>query len=171
MPRVTTYRARMLVGLNERATNIAAITLVALTPLSLLKDMSALAFTSLLGCVAVENTALALGGDPHARSPSMHVLTTSLALPHRCVAVVYTALFVAIRAFDGSYALPAGKLLTALPAALTPAFKLASTWKLNAQALVLTSNLGLAYIAHYNAPAFYRSLEHRSDARFGQACL
>ena len=60
MPRVTTYRARMLVGLNERATNIAAITLVALTPLSLLKDMSALAFTSLLGCVAVENTALAL---------------------------------------------------------------------------------------------------------------
>jgi len=97
-------------GLNERATNIAAITLVALTPLSLLKDVSALAFTSLLGCVAV----------------------------------VYTAFFVAIRALDGSYALPAGKLLKALPAALTPAFKLASTWKLNAQALALTSNLGLA---------------------------
>jgi hypothetical protein len=106
-----------------------------------------------------------------ARSPSMHLLTTALALPHRCVAVVYTAFFVAIRALDGSYALPAGKLLKALPAALTPAFKLASTWKLNAQALVLTSNLGLAYIAHYNAPAFYRSLEHRSEARFGQACL
>ena len=77
-----------------------------------------------------------------ARSPSMHVLTTALALPHRCVAVVYTAFFVAIRALDGSYALPAGKLLKALPAALTPAFKLASTWKLNAQALMLTSNLG-----------------------------
>ena len=59
-------RARLLVGLNERATNIAAITLVALTPLSLLKDVSALAFTSLLGCVAVVNTALALGGDPRA---------------------------------------------------------------------------------------------------------
>jgi len=63
-------RARMLAGLNERATNIAAITLVALTPLSLLKDVSALAFTSLLGCVAVVNTALdtalALGGDPRA---------------------------------------------------------------------------------------------------------
>ena len=38
------------------------------------------------------------------------------------------------------------------------------------QALVLTSNLGLAYIAHYNAPAFYRSLEERSEARFGRVC-
>ena len=59
-------RARILAGLNERATNIAAITLVALTPLSLLKDVSALAFTSLLGCVAVVNTALADRGDPRA---------------------------------------------------------------------------------------------------------
>jgi len=113
-----------------------ALTLVALTPLSLLKDLSALAFTSLLGCVAV----------------------------------VYTAIFVAARALDGSYALPSGRFLSALPPALTPAFAKASTWAMSAQALVLTSNLGLAYIAHYNAPAFYRSLEERSEERFASTC-
>jgi len=121
---------------NQRAINIGVLSAVALTPLSLLKDLSALAFTSLLGCVAV----------------------------------VYTAIFVAVRALDGSYALPSGRFLSALPPALTPSFARASTWNTNAQALVLTSNLGLAYIAHYNAPAFYRSLEERSEARFGRVC-
>ena len=53
---------------NQRAINIGVLSAVALTPLSLLKDLSALAFTSLLGCVAV----------------------------------VYTAIFVAVRALDGS---------------------------------------------------------------------
>ena len=40
---------------------------------------------------------------------------------------------------------------------------------LPAQAFVLVSNLGLAFIAHYNAPAFYTALTDASPARFGGA--
>lgn len=43
---------------------------------------------------------------------------------------------------------------------------LASRWRLDSNALVLSSNLGLAYIAHYNAPAFYKTLQRRSPRRF-----
>ena len=35
----------------------------------------------------------------------------------------------------------------------------------DAKALILVSNLGLAYIAHYNAPTFYRSLAEPSTVR------
>ena len=128
--------------LNARGMNIAIITVCALTPLSLLEDVSALSFTSMLGCAAV----------------------------------TYTAAFIFTRAIDGSYALPSaagaagGHFLSSLSAELRPAFELASRWKLDVRSLVLTSNLGLAYIAHYNAPTFYRALDRRSIGRFGSVC-
>lgn len=139
--------ARLPESLNLRSTNIALLTLVALTPLSLLEDVSALAFTSALGCVAV----------------------------------LYTGCFIVTRALDGSYLLgggsdggggggTAGALLASLPAELQPAFTRASRWKLDAKSLILVSNLGLAYIAHYNAPTFYRALDRPSTERFGAVC-
>mmetsp|Transcript_16760 Transcript_16760/g.38451 ORF Transcript_16760/g.38451 Transcript_16760/m.38451 type:complete len:375 (+) Transcript_16760:1-1125(+) len=126
--------------LNSRGANILAISACVLLPLSLMEDLSALSFTSSLGCLAI----------------------------------FYTAGFIAWRALDGSYALSAikpgdGRLLSSIAAGLEPSFKLASRWKLDASALVLCSNLGLAYIAHYNAPAFYRALERRSTKRFATA--
>ena len=78
-------------ALVRRPTNILAITACLLLPLSLLKDLSKLAFTSLLGCAAV----------------------------------LYTVTFMAIRAFDGSYA-PGGANYAKLPAALLPTFEKAS---------------------------------------------
>jgi len=129
-------------ALNRRATNIALLTIVALTPLSLLDDLSALAFTSLIGVLAV----------------------------------LYTACFIVCRSLDGSYALPraaaaaGGRMVASLPAHLVPSFKRASWFRLDARALILVSNLGLAYIAHYNAPTFYRSLERPSTRRFGKVC-
>ena len=78
-------------ALVRRPTNILAITACLLLPLSLLKDLSKLAFTSLLGCAAV----------------------------------LYTVTFMAIRAFDGSYA-PGGANYGKLPAALLPTFEKAS---------------------------------------------
>ena len=129
--------------LNLRPANIGAITVAVLAPLSLLNDLSALAFTSVLGCAAV----------------------------------LYTVIFIVVRAIDGSYALPsaaagkaAGALLSSLPAELAPTFAGQSLWRCDATAFVLVSNLGLAFIAHYNAPAFYASLTDASPARFGCVC-
>lgn len=129
--------------LNLRPANIGAITAAVLAPLSLLNDLSALAFTSVLGCAAV----------------------------------LYTVLFIVVRATDGSYALPsaaagkaAGALLASLPTELAPTFAGQSSWRCDATAFVLVSNLGLAFIAHYNAPAFYDSLTDASPARFGSVC-
>ena len=110
---------------NLRSTNIVLLTLLALTPLSLLEDVSALAFTSALGCIAVLYTgcfivfrandgSYALGRDP-----------------------------------SGGLA-GAGRFLAALPAELQPAFARASRWNLDVKSLILVSNLGLAYIAHCN---------------------
>lgn len=127
--------------LNLRPANIGVITASVLAPLSLLNDLSALAFTSILGCAAV----------------------------------LYTVLFIVVRAVDGSYALPAagkaaGALLASLPAELAPTFAGQSLWRCDATAFVLVSNLGLAFIAHYNAPAFYDSLTDASPSRFRSVC-
>ena len=47
-------------------------------------------------------------------------------------------------------------------------FEQASAWGLDPKIFVLFSNLGLAYIAHYNAPKFYSELERPSPARFNK---
>jgi len=116
---------------NTRSTNIIVLAAAVLAPLSLLEDLTKLAFTSMLGCLAV----------------------------------LYTVLFIARRALDGSYV--SGPLLDALPKALAPSFAASSMWRLDANAFVLVSNLGLAFIAHYNAPAFYSSLTDATPRRFG----
>lgn len=122
-----------------RPAAIVALTVAVLTPLSLLKDLSALAFTSTIGCAAI----------------------------------LYTLVFVATRALDGSYR-GASSFVAALPAHLAPSFaepwsSAASLWRLDAKALVLISNLGLAFIAHYNAPAFYTGLVNPTPERFAVA--
>lgn len=127
---------------NTRPTNIIAITALLLLPLSLIKNLSALAFTSILGFCAI----------------------------------IYTVIFVVWRYLDGSYKLGSGRfvdmaidntsggaLLTALPK-----FERESLWGFGFTSLVLASNLGLAFIAHYNAPAFYRQLENTNAKRFGK---
>jgi sodium-coupled neutral amino acid transporter 11 len=120
---------------------ICALTLAVLMPLSLLKDLSALAFTSAIGCGAI----------------------------------LYTALFVAIRAFDGSYCGGlASPFVQSLPVHLRPTFKqawssTAGLLRLDAKSLVLISNLGLAFIAHYNAPAFYSGMADATPERFAVA--
>eukprot|EP00531_Pseudo-nitzschia_arenysensis_P021035 CAMPEP_0116155076 /NCGR_PEP_ID=MMETSP0329-20121206/22119_1 /TAXON_ID=697910 /ORGANISM="Pseudo-nitzschia arenysensis, Strain B593" /LENGTH=487 /DNA_ID=CAMNT_0003652095 /DNA_START=130 /DNA_END=1590 /DNA_ORIENTATION=+ len=116
---------------NGRTSNIVIITAIFLLPLSLIKDLSALAFTSVLGFGSI----------------------------------LYTVLFILTRYFDGSYMLPDGKFLQD-GLIMTPTFKQASMWNFGFKALVLASNFGLAYIAHYNAPNFYRSLKDANTKRF-----
>lgn len=117
---------------NGRTTNILAITSLVLLPLSLIKDLSALAFTSVLGFSAI----------------------------------IYTVLFVVIRALDGSYTLGSGKFAMDGLLLAQPSFQRTTLWNMDFNSLVLASNLGLAYIAHYNGPNFYRSLENRNSKRF-----
>jgi sodium-coupled neutral amino acid transporter 11 len=118
-------------GWNTRSGNIVVITLLALLPMSLIKNLSALAFTSILGFAAI----------------------------------MYTVFFIVVRALDGSYK-PGAKFVTDGSLALLPTFHKALLWKMDFSSLVLASNLGLAYVAHYNAPSFYRELEDTSSSRF-----
>jgi amino acid permease len=117
---------------NRRASNIVGITVALLLPLSSIKDLSALAFTSVLGFSAI----------------------------------MYTVLFVIVRSLDGTYKLHTGKFLQDSLIAATPSFGQTSLWNFNFISLVLASNLGLAYIAHYNGPNFYRSLKKTNSKRF-----
>jgi amino acid permease len=82
-----------------------------LLPLSLIKDLSALAFTSILGFGAI----------------------------------IYTVIFVTVRALDGSYQPPGGNFLQEpIMIAALPAFGKTSLWNFDFTSLVLASNLGLA---------------------------
>jgi amino acid permease len=116
---------------NGRTSNIILISSLFLLPLSLIKDLSALAFTSILGFCAI----------------------------------IYTVIFIVFRSLDGSYTVGTGKFVVDGLIAL-PSFEKSSLWNFDFTSLVLASNLGLAYIAHYNSPNFYRSLKDTNSKRF-----
>jgi amino acid permease len=118
--------------LNGRTSNIIALTGGLLLPLSLIKDLSALAFTSILGFAAI----------------------------------MYTVIFILIRALDGSYRVGSGRFVLDGVLSAVPSFEKTSLWNFDFTSLVLASNLGLAYIAHYNGPNFYRSLKNTNSKRF-----
>mmetsp|Transcript_47544 Transcript_47544/g.153656 ORF Transcript_47544/g.153656 Transcript_47544/m.153656 type:complete len:477 (-) Transcript_47544:425-1855(-) len=71
----------------------------------------------------------------------------------------YTALFMAIRCLDRSYA-PGGARAELIAPAMRPAFAAAAgpLGGLNLKALVLVSMLATTFLAHYNAPKFYAEL-------------
>lgn len=117
---------------NGRTSNILAITSMILLPLSLIKDLSALAFTSVLGFLAI----------------------------------MYTVLFIVVRALDGSYTVGSGRFAVEGALVAMPSFDKSSLFNFDFTSLVLASNLGLAFIAHYNAPSFYRSLKNTNSKRF-----
>ncbi len=105
-----------------------------LLPLSLMKDLSALAVGSLIGTCGT----------------------------------LYTALFMSLRAIDGTYA-PGGKFYALLEPSMRPAFAAAAGGGASAPPLinlsifVLVSMLASAYVAHYNAPKFYAELAPPAD--------
>lgn len=125
-------------SINMRKSNIVALVALVLFPLSLIKDLSVLAFTSILGFCAV----------------------------------AYTIFFIAVRCLDGSYALdalgnPVGKFVTDATIVL-PSFARSTLWNLNFSSLVLMSSLGLSFIAHYNAPSFFKGMENPTLPRFSK---
>jgi sodium-coupled neutral amino acid transporter 11 len=81
--------------------------------------------------------------------------------------VLYTALVMAVRFFDGSYAAK-GAFFEAMAAAARPSFNKKGLPLLNVRAFVLLSMLSTSFIAHYNAPKFYAELKDTSLPRFNQ---
>eukprot|EP00586_Coscinodiscus_wailesii_P015401 CAMPEP_0172516954 /NCGR_PEP_ID=MMETSP1066-20121228/280384_1 /TAXON_ID=671091 /ORGANISM="Coscinodiscus wailesii, Strain CCMP2513" /LENGTH=457 /DNA_ID=CAMNT_0013298667 /DNA_START=74 /DNA_END=1444 /DNA_ORIENTATION=+ len=123
--------------LNSRSSNIILLTTFVLFPLGLIKNLSALAFTSILGFCAI----------------------------------AYTVVFIVYRFLDGSYdTMSSGRFVVpssdGAEAIVLPSFAKSTMWNFDFSSLVLASNLGLAYIAHYNAPTFYRELKDTSAKRF-----
>lgn len=124
------------VSATSRAGVIVLIAASVLFPLNLIKDLSALAFTSILGLCAV----------------------------------MYTVMFMVYRALDGSYNTGAvgtvGRFIADKVIDPAPSFDLSSMWNVDLRSLVLVSNFGLAFIAHYNAPTYYREMKKESPDSF-----
>jgi amino acid permease len=78
---------------------------------------------------------------------------------------LYTAIFMTIRYLDKSYA-PGGSFYSLIPS--KPSFYQRGGYSLNHLTFVLLSMLSTAYIAHYNAPAFYNELEHPTMEKFNK---
>lgn len=80
---------------------------------------------------------------------------------------LYTAVFMAIRYFDKSYAV-GGAFYGLLSAASKPSFDMRGGYALNHMTLILVSMLSTSYIAHFNAPKFYSELKNTSMPRFNK---
>ena len=123
-----------LAGMASRTRIIVAAATVLLWPLNML-DITKLGFTSILGLVAV----------------------------------LYTVFFIVLRALDGTYAIaiksameiPLGKFVETAP--FMPNFGKSTLWNFDMNSLVLMSNLGLAFIAHYNGRKYSVLLVSWSD--------
>ncbi|KAL7544343.1 hypothetical protein ACHAWF_009787 [Thalassiosira exigua] len=81
--------------------------------------------------------------------------------------MLYTAVAMAIRYFDGSYANPESGFATDIAESLRPAIgtKGASA-VFSSKAFILVCTLSTAYMAHFNAPKFYQELEDNTIPRW-----
>ena len=81
----------------------------------------------------------------------------------------YTAVFMAIRYFDGSY-LPGGEYFKVLSPVMQPQFNVrADGSSVSYLCFILLSMLSTAFIAHYNAPKFYSEMKDTSSQKFNGA--
>eukprot|EP00970_Alexandrium_tamarense_P010613 scaffold2178_cov171-Alexandrium_tamarense.AAC.9 len=82
--------------------------------------------------------------------------------------MAYTSFAIGIRYFGGAYA-AGGKFLPEIAANLQPSFgSVGASGVMSANSLILVCMLSTAYIAHFNAPRFYRELKDNTIPRFGK---
>jgi amino acid permease len=80
--------------------------------------------------------------------------------------MLYTAIAMTVRYLDGSYQAE-GALLEQVAESLQPKFgDLGIASVLNPSSLILVCMLSTAYMAHFNAPSFYKELKNNTLARF-----
>lgn len=122
--------------ISQRTTIIAAMTSTMLFPLNLVRDLSSLRFTSMLGIFAV----------------------------------LYTVIFILFRAMDGSYSIKSNQIGRFMENddIVRPSFSGSSVWHMDTKALILMCNVGLSFVAHYNAPTFWKEMKNVSPQSFGK---
>jgi len=82
--------------------------------------------------------------------------------------MAYTSFAIGIRYFGGAYA-AGGRFLPDIAASLQPSFgTTGASGVLSANSLILVCMLSTAYIAHFNAPRFFRELKDNTMSRFGK---
>ena len=82
--------------------------------------------------------------------------------------VAYTSVAIGVRYFGGAYAMPSGRFVADLAPHLRPSFGSMGAMRAfsSPKSLILVSVLSTAYIAHFNAPKFYRELKNNTQERF-----
>lgn len=83
------------------------------------------------------------------------------------VGTLYTIACMCFRWVEGSYLL-GGRFHHSIPADMAPSIAVHGGTFLSTKAYLLVSLLATAFVAHYNAPKYYRELENRSLPRFYQ---
>lgn len=81
--------------------------------------------------------------------------------------MLYTIAAMCFRMAEGSY-LPGGRFHDKIVASLQPSIAVHGGSFLSTKSYLLVSCLGTAYVAHYNAPKYYRELENPTLPRFYQ---
>lgn len=155
---------------------LLAVTLV-LGPLNHIRDLKRLAFTSTLGLCSVLYTVLfivirALDGTYHHGGVSgsdladlitggdlaglvagggsrVHIDISSTTISSTTISSSTTSI---------------GRFLAGGMVPHMPSFHGSTWWNVDLKSLVLISNLGLAFISHYNAPSYWKSLGDRASA-------
>jgi len=84
------------------------------------------------------------------------------------IGMAYTSFAIGIRYFGGAYA-AGGRFLPDIAEALQPSFgSTGASGVMSANSLILVCMLSTAYIAHFNAPRFFRELKDNTMSRFGK---
>jgi len=79
--------------------------------------------------------------------------------------IIYCTIFMAIRYFDGSYAVGGKFYKTIVNNALLPSFNVKGT-QFTSAIFILLSMMSTAYVAHYNAPRFWNGLKNPTLKRY-----
>jgi amino acid permease len=120
--------------------------------------------------IAVTRSNALLGLTSMVLLPLCLVKNLSSLAPFSLVGIMgmaYTSIAIGIRYFGGAYAQPAGRFLSDLAPHMQPAFGTTGAMgALSPKSLILVSMLSTAYIAHFNAPKFYRELKNNTMQRF-----
>lgn len=127
-------------------------------------------FVALLASVgfAVTRTQSLLGVTGLVLLPLCLLKNLSSLAPFSLVGIMgmlYTTVAMAIRYFGKSYVAPGGQFVGSIAAVPSFGTNGAST-VMSAKALILMCMLSNAYIAHFNAPKFYRELKNNTLPRF-----